>query len=113
MNDLKSNDKIATIPFGAILNVQISGAFYSRIQQLFYALLEEKIATDPTGFETNKILKELETREPIGKWEVTATLYLALLFAIEKAATEQKQLIQRDASEFFPKESSPKVSPEN
>ncbi len=113
MAELKPTDKINTIALDAIINIPISGAFYSRIQQCTFALLQQKMTEDPNGTETNKILKELETREPNDLWETLVTVNLALLYATEEAAKEQKLVIQQNAVDFLPKDSDSEVSPES
>jgi len=113
MNELKPGDKIETIPFDAVLNIPISGAFYSRIQQCFYALLEQKMKDDPTGESTNKVLKELESRDPVDLWETLVTVNLALLYAADEAAKEQKIMVKREALDYVPKDASQEASPEN
>lgn len=113
-DDLKPGDKVSVIPMDAVVQLPISGAFYSRIQQCFYALMESKIKEDPTGESTNAILKELETREPADLWETLVTVQLALLFAAEESAKEQGILIKKEALDFVPPtEASPEVSPES
>lgn len=113
MDELKPGDKITTVPFDAIINIPISGAFYSRIQQSFFALLQEKMTDDPTGFKVNERLKELETRDPEDLWETLVTIQLALLYAAEEAGTKQGVFIKEDALKFIPKDASPEASPES
>lgn len=113
MDELKPGDKIATIPFDAIINIPISGAFYSRLQQCFYALMQEKMKDDPTGEQTSKLLKELESRQPNNVWEMQVTVILALLYSADTAAKEQNVMREEDAVNFIPKNSSPGASPEN
>ena len=113
MDELKPGDKISTIPFDAVINVPISGAFYSRMQASFFALLQEKMNEDPTGELTNKLLKELESREPANLWEMQVTVLLALLYAAENTAKEAGILRKEDAINFIPKATSQEASPES
>jgi len=113
MNELKPGDKIATIAMDAIINVPISGAFYARIQQCTFALLEQKMEEDPDGSKTNVILKELESRQPNDLWETLVTVNLALLYATEEAAKKQSLIQQQDAINFLPKDSESEASREN
>jgi hypothetical protein len=113
MEQFKPGEKISTISMSSIIEVPISGAFYSRIQQCTFALLEQKMKDDPDGSETNKLLKELESREPKDLWELQLTINLALLFATEEAAGKQNLILKQDPNLFLPKDSQSEASPES
>jgi len=106
--DNLENIKVDTIPLNALMNIQVSGAFYNTIQQLLVALLSEK---QDQMEELVPLLKELETRAPKNLWENQVVIFTALMTAIEDAAKEQKLIVREDASKFV--SNSSEASPES
>jgi len=110
MNELNDN-KIDIIPSDAMMDIQISGVFYNRIQNCLFALLREKDSDEMTI-----ILKELEERDPKNNWEEHVVICLALTLAVDEAAIKQKLTIKRDfTSEIAAAnaDSPPEASPES
>ena len=111
-NELHPGDKIKHIPFDALIDIQISGAFYADLQQQLFILLQQK---ESEGAEkVNKRLKELETEQPKDFWEFQVTTLLAILYATENAAKKQGHIVATEALDYLPKEDSTEgASPES
>lgn len=92
MTEDNLNKTIESIPLDAIMNVQISGGFYASIQNLFYQVLQENAVDDPTGYNTAKILEDMENREPKNKWEQEIVILFSLMNSIEQAAKNQNKI---------------------
>jgi hypothetical protein len=105
-----SNDQIAILPFDSLVTVEFSGRFYAKMQNLLFALMQEK-SDKPE--ELALILKELETREPQNMWEEQVSILLAIIFEIDNQAAKQKVLVKKPLSDYLPKDDSPEASPES
>jgi len=111
-NELHPGDKIKHIPFDALVDIQISGAFYADLQQQLFILLQQK---EGEGIEkVNQRIKELETRQPNDFWEFQITTLMAILYATENAAKKQGHIVETEALDYIPKEDSVEgASPES
>ena len=103
--------KIKTIPRDAMIDVTISGAFYERLQNCLFTLVNQNKATPE---ELVIIFKELETRQPKNFWESQVITYLALLVTLDEAANKQKLSKEEALSKYITSpDISPGASPEN
>ena len=110
--ELKPGDKVKKIPPEAMIKLEVSGSFYAELQQILFVMLDEQRQQGKDSLEINKRLKELENEPPQNLWEVQILTILGLIFAIEKAAQEQKLMVETDALDFI-KNSVEGASPES
>jgi hypothetical protein len=115
MTDNDLNKPYESIPLDAIVTIEVSGGFYASIQNLFYQVLQEKAVDDPTGYNTAKILEDMENREPKNKWEQEIVLLFSLMNSIEAAAKKQNKTKMEtidNIMDLIP-DINPESSPEN
>ncbi len=106
---LDSEDTIDFIPNDAIISIPVSGAFYAKLKETLYMLLSEQM-DNPAQLPI--MLKELEARGPTDILEQHLTIYLALIYQIEKSAKENKLVVNGPIAKFTP-DPAPEASPEN
>jgi hypothetical protein len=79
--------KYDTIPFDAIIDIQVSGSFYKKIVDLLSALGQ---SVPQEEFKT--ALEKLKTNDPLTSlFEYNIHSLVALVYEIEKKAVEQKK----------------------
>jgi hypothetical protein len=77
--------------------------------------LQEKAVDDPTGYNTAKILEDMENREPKNKWEQEIVLLFSLMNSIEQSAKKQNKTKMEtidNIMDLIP-DITPESSPEN
>lgn len=79
--------KYDTIPFDALIDIQISGTFYKKLVNLLTALGE---SVSPEEFKS--ALEKLKTDEPVKNlFELNVHLLISIIYELEKKAVEQKK----------------------
>ncbi len=89
-----STKKVETIPFETVVDIQISGAFYARIQNLLMHLSMQHPQEDFV-----KALERLKNAEPTNEFEYHLLTLLTLSQEIEAKAKLQNKLEMRDIPE--------------
>jgi hypothetical protein len=80
--------KYETLPYDALVDVQISGTFYKKLVDLLSAL-----ADSVTAEEFQAVVEKLKTNDaPKDIFEVNVHLILALIFEIETKAIAQNKV---------------------
>ena len=80
--------KYKTLPFDALIDVQISGTFYKKLVDLLSAL-----ADSVTAEEFQAVVEKLKTDDaPKDIFEINVHLILALIFEIETKAVAQNKI---------------------
>jgi hypothetical protein len=80
--------KYKTLPFDALIDVQISGTFYKKLVDLLSAL-----ADSVTAEEFQAVVEKLKTDDaPKDIFEINVHLILALIFEIETKAVAQNKV---------------------
>jgi hypothetical protein len=80
--------KYKTLPFDALIDVQISGTFYKKLVDLLSAL-----ADSVTAEEFQAVVEKLKTDDaPKDIFEINVHLLLALIFEIETKAVAQNKV---------------------
>ena len=87
-----SEQKIKVFPYKNIVSIQISGAFYARIQNAFMSKCE---TLDKEHIEAI-VLKLKEGKRAESTLEEEVMIFLALMSAIEKAAVDQNKVEDQD-----------------
>lgn len=90
------NNQIEVIALSEIIDIKISGGFYSRLHQLFMKHLELKSPADVFA-----IVNELKTREPKDIWEYDYITLHTLVSEIDSAAREQGKTKMGNVSDII------------
>jgi len=95
---MSNTQQLEAVPFDAMITIEISGAYFARLQQLTLHFSKTK-APD----EFAKIVEELKTREPKDEFEYHFITLLSLNHEIEVKAREQKKTVMKDVSDELSK----------
>jgi hypothetical protein len=104
---MTENNKIDVIPYDTLVSVEVSGAYYARVQQLLMYIFKDKAAD-----EVSKCMEELKSREPKDIFEYQVITILSLMYEIEVKAREQKKTVVKDLDELKESLKSSEVKPD-
>lgn len=88
---MSDKQKVPVFPLDKIVEVKISGGFYTRLSQLLISYSKQHEMKDLIQF-----MEEMKTREPKTEFEYHLMTLLTLLSSIEKSAADQKVIELRD-----------------
>ncbi len=94
MSEIPIPQTFPAIKFDAIVDIQISGAFLTRIHQLFLYHAQQKSVEDFA-----KVVQGLKTAAPDDVYSYHLETLLTMLNSIELAAKEQDKITQVDIPE--------------
>jgi len=90
--------EIDVLPREAIVDISISGAFYERLQNCLYALLN----THPDGQAGAAVrIKELDSSPPETLWDEQVLILLSLIYTIDQNAITGKLTIKDDIINYL------------
>ena len=83
--------EIETLPYESIVDFKVSGAFYARIQNLFFNLSSEKSKEDYTA-----CIKNISSNNITTNYEYDIQTLLILITEIESKAKEQGKMLMQE-----------------